>query len=492
MGSYILAIDQGTTSSRAIIVDRKLNVKGTGQKEFPQIFPKPGWVEHDARTIWATVERSIAAALKDASIRPSEIAGIGITNQRETVVLWDPRTALPLHNAVVWQCRRSAAICERLKGLGLESKFSARTGLLLDPYFSGTKLSWLFENIPALKQKAKTGNLKAGTIDSYLVYRLTGGAAHVTDASNASRTLLFDINKLVWDAELADILGVPLSILPVARSNSEIYGETKGLGCLPDGIPVSGMAGDQQAALFGQACFNEGDVKCTYGTGSFILMNTGGRVVRSKNRLLTTVAWRLKGKTTYALEGSAFIAGAAVQWLRDGLKIIKNSGEIETLAGQAGSSEGVTLVPAFSGLGAPHWRSGARGLICGITRGTTSAHIARAALEAIALQNYELIKAMEADSGLKLKQLRVDGGACVNDLLMSIQAGVMDKTIVRPRLIETTAIGAAFLAGLGIGYWQDLREISKAWKEDRRFTVKMDERLRLELIKNWEQAVRKA
>ncbi len=491
MGSYILAIDQGTTSSRAIIVDRSLNIRGTGQKEFPQIFPKPGWVEHNAETIWATVESSIARALKNASVKPAEIAGIGITNQRETIVLWDPRTGHPLHNAVVWQCRRSAAICERLKKKGLEAKFTGRTGLLLDPYFSGTKLSWLFENIPALKNKAATGRLKAGTIDSYLVFRLTGATAHVTDAGNASRTLLFDINKLAWDAELADILGVPLSILPEVRGNSEIYGRTKGLKVLPDGIPVSGMAGDQQAALFGQACFNKGDVKCTYGTGSFILMNTGEKAVYSKNRLLTTIAWQLKGKTTYALEGSAFVAGACVQWLRDGLKIIKRSCEIEELARQVKTSDGVVLVPAFAGLGAPHWRPGARGLISGITRGTTAAHIARAALEAIALQNHELIRAMEADSGLKLKQLRVDGGACVNDLLMQIQAGIMNKRIVRPRLIETTALGAAFLAGLGIGYWPDLRDISKTWKQDRQFAGKMSNRLRQELIQNWARAVKK-
>ncbi|MFA6434687.1 MAG: glycerol kinase GlpK [Elusimicrobiales bacterium] len=492
MGSYILAIDQGTTSSRAIIVDRCLNIKGAGQKEFPQIFPKPGWVEHNAATIWATVESSIAAALKNAAVRPGEIAGIGITNQRETIVLWDPRTGEPLHNAVVWQCRRSAAICEKLKKKGLTAKFTARTGLLLDPYFSGTKLAWLFENIPSLRNKAKNGNLKAGTIDSYLVFRLTGGASHVTDASNASRTLLFDINKLSWDPELAGLLGVPLSILPEVRGNSEIYGRTKGLKCLPDGIPISGMAGDQQAALFGQACFNKGDVKCTYGTGSFILMNTGDKAVSSRNRLLTTIAWQLKGKTVYALEGSAFMAGASVQWLRDGLKLIKHSCDVEDLAGQVKSSEGVVLVPAFAGLGAPHWRSGARGLISGMTRGTTAAHIARATLEAIALQNYDLIKAMEADSGLRLNQLRVDGGACVNDLLMQIQADIMNKEIVRPRLVETTAIGAAFLAGLGVGYWPDLKEISRTWKKDRQFSGKMEKKLRQELINNWQLAVQKA
>jgi glycerol kinase len=492
MPGYILAIDQGTTSSRALIVDHGMNIRGVGQQEFRQRYPKPGWVEHEPQAIWASVEHSIKAAMKNARIKASDIAGIGITNQRETIVLWDAQTGKPAHNAIVWQCRRSAAICERLRRSGHERVFTRKTGLLLDPYFSGTKLSWLFENVAGLRAKARNGSLKAGTIDSYLVFRLTGGASHVTDASNASRTLLLDIHKVAWDEELADLLGIPLGIMPRVAGNSEVYGKTKGLGCLPDGIPISGMAGDQQAALFGQACFDKGDAKCTFGTGSFLLMNTGRKPARSTNRLLSTIGWKLGGKTTYALEGSVFIAGAAVQWLRDGLKMIEASPDIEALAAQVDSSEGVVMVPALVGLGAPHWRPEARGLINGITRGTTAAHIARAALEAIALQNYEIIRAMEADSGLKLRRLKVDGGASANDLLMQIQADLIRREIVRPRLIETTAMGAAFLAGLGVGFWPDLKTIAKTWKKDKAFSPRMDESARKDLISRWEAAVRKA
>jgi glycerol kinase len=492
MPAYILAIDQGTTSSRAVIVDHDMNIRGIGQQEFRQRYPRPGWVEHEPEAIWRSVEHSIAAAIKDARIKAADIAGIGITNQRETIVLWDPKTGKPAYNAIVWQCRRSAAICQRLRKKGLERIFTQKTGLLLDPYFSGTKLSWLFENVDGLRVKAGSGNLKAGTIDSYLVFRLTGGQSHVTDASNASRTLLLDIHKVAWDEELADLLRVPLSIMPRVAGNSEVYGKTKGLACLPDGIPISGMAGDQQAALFGQACFNKGDAKCTFGTGSFLLMNTGEKPARSKNRLLTTIGWKLGGRTTYALEGSVFIAGAVVQWLRDGLKMIKTSPDIEVLAAQVDSSEGVVMVPALVGLGAPHWRPEARGLISGITRGTNLAHIARAALEAIALQNYEIIKAMESDSGLKLRRLKVDGGASANDLLMRIQADIIRREIVRPRLIETTAMGAAFLAGLAVGYWPDMRSIARAWKKDKAFSARMAEGVRKDMIARWQSAVRKA
>jgi glycerol kinase len=492
MPGYILAIDQGTTSSRAVIVDHAMNIRGSGQQEFKQRYPRPGWVEHEPEAIWASVEHSIRTAIKDARINASEIAGIGITNQRETIVLWDSKNGKPAHNAIVWQCRRSAAICERLRKRGLEPMFSRKTGLLLDPYFSGTKLAWLFENVYGLRAKARNGRLKAGTIDSFLVFRLTGGQSHVTDASNASRTLLLDIHKVAWDEELAGLLGIPLGIMPRVVGNSQVYGKTKGLGCLPDGIPISGMAGDQQAALFGQACFDQGDAKCTFGTGSFLLMNTGEKPARSKNRLLTTIGWMRGGKTTYALEGSVFIAGAAVQWLRDGLKIIKASPHIEALAAQVESSEGVVMVPALVGLGAPHWRPEARGLISGITRGTNLAHIARATLEAIALQNYEIIRAMESDSGLKLRRLKVDGGAAANDLLMQIQADLIRREIVRPKLIETTAMGAAFLAGLGVGYWPDLRSIARAWKKDKSFSPRMDEASRKDLIGRWETAVRKA
>ncbi len=492
MPAYILAIDQGTTSSRAVIVDQRMNIRGVGQQEFRQIYPRPGWVEHEPEAIWRSVEHSIAAAIRNAAIKAVDIAGIGITNQRETIVLWDPKTGKPAHNAIVWQCRRSAAICARLRKRGLERLFTKRTGLLLDPYFSGTKLAWLFENVAGLRAKARMGSLKAGTIDSYLVFRLTGGKSHVTDASNASRTLLLDIRKVAWDEELADLLGIPLSLLPRVTGNSEVYGKTKGLGCLPDGIPISGMAGDQQAALFGQACFGKGDAKCTFGTGSFLLMNTGEKPARSKTRLLTTIAWKLDGRTTYALEGSVFVAGAAVQWLRDGLRMIKASSDIEALAAQVESSDGVVLVPALVGLGAPHWRPEARGIISGITRGTTAAHIARATLEAIALQNYEIIKAMESDSGLKLRQLRVDGGASANDLLMQIQADLIRRDIVRPKLIETTALGAAFLAGLAVGYWPDVKAIARAWKKDKTFSARMDEDARRDLICRWDVAVGKA
>ena len=492
MPSYILAIDQGTTSSRALVFDKDLAIRGTGQKEFRQIFPKPGWVEHSPKDIWESVEFSIKAALKDAGIRPQDIAGIGITNQRETIVLWDPKTGAPLHNAIVWQCRRSAAICERLKRKGLEAGFAKKTGLVLDPYFSGTKLAWLFENVAGLKEKAKAGKVKAGTVDSYLVFKLTGGRSHVTDASNASRTLLLDIKKVAWDEGLARILGVPLSILPRVASSSEVYGKTRGLGFLPDGIPISGMAGDQQAALFGQACFKKGDMKCTIGTGSFLLMNTGAAPVHSQHRLLTTIAWKLAGRTTYALEGSVFIAGAAVQWLRDGLGIIRKSPDVEALASSVDSSDGVVMVPALAGLGAPHWRAHARGLICGITRGTTSAHIARAALEAIALQNCDIIKAMEADSGIKVNALKVDGGASANNLLMQIQSDLVGADIVRPRLIETTAMGAAFLAGLAVGYWSGPDEIARAWTKDRVFSPAMAPAARKEFIARWKDAVGKA
>jgi len=492
MPAYILAIDQGTTSSRAVIVDQDMNIRGVGQQEFKQSYPRPGWVEHEPEAIWRSVEHSIAAAIRNAAIKAPDIAGIGITNQRETIVLWDPKTGKPAYNAIVWQCRRSAAICQRLRKKGLEPLFAKKTGLLLDPYFSGTKLTWLFENVPELRAKARAGSLKAGTIDSYLVFRLTGGKAHVTDASNASRTLLLDIGKVAWDEELADLLRVPICLLPRVAGSSEVYGKTKGLGCLPDGIPIAGMAGDQQAALFGQACFDKGDAKCTFGTGSFLLMNTGEKPARSRNRLLTTIGWQLDGRTTYALEGSVFIAGAAVQWLRDGLRMIKSSPDIEKLAAQVDSSEGVVMVPALAGLGAPHWRPEARGLLSGITRGTNSAHIARAALEAIALQNHDIIKAMESDSGLKLRRLKVDGGAAANDLLMQIQADIIRRDIVRPRLIETTAMGAAFLAGLAIGYWPDVEAIARAWKPGRTFSARMDEAARKDLIKRWDAAVAKA
>ncbi len=492
MGACILAIDQGTTSSRAILLDRELNVLGVGQKEFGQIYPQPGWVEHDPEEIWATVEYAIGTALTNAGIDATDIAGIGITNQRETVVIWERASGSPIHNAIVWQCRRTADFCKLLKEEGLEATFTERTGLLLDPYFSGTKIRWILDHVDGARERAESGELKAGTIDCFLVDRLTGGEVHVTDASNASRTLLFNIRDMKWDALLAERLGVPMALLPKVAGCSEVYGKTKGLSCLPDGIPIAGMAGDQQAALFGQACFEPGDAKCTYGTGAFLLMNTGAKAVPSKNRMLTTVAWKLGDETTYALEGSAFIAGAAVQWLRDSLKIIGSAPEVEALAASVESADGVILVPAFTGLGAPHWKSEARAVITGMTRGTTSAHLARATLDGIALQNYEILKAMEADSGVNLKRLKVDGGAAANNLLMQIQSDVLDCGIARPKMLETTALGAAFLAGLAVGVWDGLDDIRAAWKEDRRFEPAMDDSERETILACWNEAVRKA
>lgn len=490
MSNYILAIDQGTTSSRAILLDHDLNILGVGQKEFKQIYPKPGWVEHDPEDIWDTVAYSIEKALTDARVSGSDIAGIGITNQRETIVAWDKQTQKPLYNAIVWQCRRTAEICANLKAKGLEETFTSKTGLLLDPYFSGTKLHWLFENVNGMREKADKGELQVGTIDSFLVNRLSGGECHVTDVSNASRTLLLNIHNLEWDEELAGALDIPVSVLPKVVGCSEVYGHTKNISVLPDGIPIAGMAGDQQAALFGQACFEAGSAKCTYGTGAFLLMNTGEKAVPSKNRLLTTIAWKLGDKTTYALEGSAFIAGAAVQWLRDELQIINDSAEVEALAQKVKSSEGVILVPAFAGLGAPYWRSDARGLITGMTRGTNRAHIARAALDGIALQNFEILEAMELDSGQKLKMLKVDGGASANNLMMQFQADILNCDLVRPQILETTAIGAAFLAGLAVGTWDSLDDIKRSWKQSRAFKPQMREEERQDYITKWKAAVK--
>jgi len=489
MSSYILAIDQGTTSSRAILLDKDLNILGVGQQEFEQIYPKPGWVEHDPEDIWDTVSHSIEKALMEAGVSGSEVAGIGITNQRETVVTWDKKTGKAQYNAIVWQCRRTADICAKLKAKGLEEKFTQKTGLLLDPYFSGTKLNWLFDNVEGLREKAEAGEIKAGTIDCFLVDRLSGGECHVTDVSNASRTLLLNIHDLQWDEELAADLDVPMSVLPKVVGCSEIYGYTKNISVLPDGIPIAGMAGDQQAALFGQACFEAGDAKCTYGTGAFLLMNTGDKVVPSKNRLLTTVAWKIGDKTTYALEGSAFIAGAAVQWLRDEMKMFAESAEVEELASKVDSSEGVILVPAFAGLGAPYWRSEARGLITGMTRGTNRAHIARAVLDGIALQNYEILEAMELDAGQKLKSLKVDGGASANNLMLQFQSDILHCELVRPQILETTAIGAAFLAGLAVGVWDSLDDIRRSWKQSRAFRPRMDEKERQDYITRWKAAV---
>ena len=490
-----MAIDQGTTGSTVLVLDEELRVVARDTREFRQIYPQPGWVEHDPEDIWASVEASLAGALR--GVDPASVAAIGITNQRETVVIWERATLRPVGNAIVWQDRRTAERCAALKAAGREEEVRKLTGLVLDPYFSATKLEWRLTQEPALKKRAAAGELCFGTIDSYLIARLTGGAVHATDVTNASRTLLFGLESMSWEPALLEIFGVPEAMLPEVRASAGAFGETRGVEGLRDGVPITGAAGDQQSALFGQACFAPGDAKCTYGTGAFILMNTGDRPVPSRSGLLTTVAWKLdagaeRGETRYALEGAAFIAGAAVQWLRDGLGIIQSAAEIEALARQVEDSGGVTLVPAFAGLGAPHWRPDARGIITGLTRGTGRAHIARACLEGIALQNHDLLKAMEADSGRSLGTLKVDGGASANDLLMQMQADVLATTIVRPEVIETTALGAASLAGLGAGVWKSRDDIARVWREERRFEPSRD-RARVEAaLARWNQAVARA
>lgn len=489
MGSYILAIDQGTTGTTSLLIDKNLSILAKHNHEYPQYYPKPGWVEHDLNDIWNSTLASIRAVLEQSRIHAKDIAAIGITNQRETTCLWDRKKGTPLFKAIVWQCRRTADMCATLKKSGKEKIFRKKTGLLLDPYFSGTKIKWFLDTYPDLYKQAKNNDLAFGTIDTFLVSKLTGNSVHVTDPSNASRTLLMDLKSLDWDEELLSILEIPKSILPQIKSSSEIYGKTLGVPELPDGIPISGIAGDQQSALFGQACFEPGQAKCTYGTGSFLLLNTGSKIIHSKYNLLTTVAWKINQKTTYALEGSAFIAGAAVQWLRDGLKIIQKSSDVEPLARQVDSSDGVVFVPALTGLGAPYWNSSARGLLTGMTRGTTSAHIARATLEGIAFQNYDLLISMQKDLGKKLSSLKVDGGASVNTLLMQFQADILKTPVIRPKTIETTALGAASLAGLGIGFWSDLSEIQKTWKKDCVFTPQMNEKERNHHLTAWKSAV---
>jgi glycerol kinase len=479
---HILALDQGTTSSRAIVFDHSGSVVASAQKEFRQIFPKPGWVEHDAREIWATQLDTATDVLSQAGLTAADIAAIGITNQRETTIVWDRDTGEPVHHAIVWQDRRTAAECDRLKARGLAPLIKRKTGLVVDSYFSATKLAWIL-------RKRKTGKLAFGTVDTWLVWNLTGGRVHVTDPSNASRTMLFNLRTGDWDDELLKLFGVPRSVLPEVRSSSEVYGKTTLLG---GSIPIAGIAGDQQAALFGQACTQPGMVKNTYGTGCFMLMNTGTKPMTSKNNLLTTVAWRIGKRTEYALEGSIFIAGAVVQWLRDGLGIIDSSSEVEALAAQVTDPQGVYLVPAFAGLGAPHWDQYARGLIAGVTRGTTAAHIARAALEGIAFQVADVLRAMEADAKIKLKELRVDGGASANNLLMQFQSNLLGVPVVRPKVTETTALGAAYLAGLAVGYWKDQKQIAAQWQVDRRFTPAMKPARRQQLEKAWRKALERA
>jgi len=490
MSSFIMAIDQGTTSSRTCIVNQAGGLVAEARETFKQIFPKPGWVEHDPEDIWFSTRKSMKAALEKAGLKGAQISAIGITNQRETVMLWDAKSGKAIYNAIVWQCRRTQDFCEKLKKDKKEKWIAAKTGLVLDPYFSASKLRWLLKNVPGAQQKAKDGDLLAGTVDTFLLWRLTQGRSHKTDVTNASRTMLMNIHKGWWDEELMKLFGIPEAVLPeIAPSNSE-FGHTQGLGFLPDGIPITGILGDQQAALFGQTCFEVGSAKCTFGTGSFILVNTGKKAVASKNKLLTTIAWKLKNQeVVYALEGGAFVCGAAVQWLRDGLNLFSESAEIEKLSLTVPDSEGVEFVPALTGLGAPHWQPEARGLICGLTRGTTKAHIARATLEAMALQNVDVLETMQKDMGKKVKEIKVDGGAASNDLLMQLQADYSGYRVIRPQNLETTAMGAAFMAGLGIGLWKDLAEIKKVWKQDREFKVKMTSKVRKLRQQRWVRAL---
>ncbi len=486
---YILALDQGTTSSRAIVFDHAGSIISTAQQEFRQIFPRPGWVEHDAQEIWATQSNVATEAISKAQLEGADIAAIGITTQRETTVVWDRQTGKPICNAIVWQDRRTAKACDRLRALGLAQSIRKKTGLVVDAYFSSTKLQWILNNVAGAKAKARAGRLAFGTIDSWLVWNLTSGRQHITDPSNASRTMLFNLHTGEWDDELLKLFGVPRSILPEVRSSSEVYGESHLLG---GPVPIAGIAGDQQAALFGQACTKPGLVKNTYGTGCFMLMNTGAKAISSRNNLLTTVAWRIGGRTEYALEGSIFIAGAVVQWLRDGLGIISSSSEVEALAAQASDNGGVYLVPAFAGLGAPHWDQYARGLLIGLTRGSGRAQIARAALEGIAYQVADVLRAMESDAKIRLKELRVDGGACSNNLLMQFQADLLGVPVVRPKVSETTALGAAYLAGLAVGYWKDTKEIAKQWQSERCFAAAMKSDTRKKLIAGWDKALARA
>jgi glycerol kinase len=486
---YILALDQGTTSSRAIVFDHAGSVVSMAQQEFRQIFPRPGWVEHDAQEIWATQSSVAAQAIERAGLTAGDIAAIGITNQRETTVVWDRRTGKPIANAIVWQDRRTAAACDRLRTRGLAATIRRKTGLVVDAYFSATKLQWILANVPGAKAKARAGDLAFGTIDTWLVWNLTGGRQHVTDPSNASRTMLFNIHTGRWDDELLKIFGVPKSVLPEVRSSSEVFGESHQFGAA---IPIAGIAGDQQAALFGQACTTPGMVKNTYGTGCFMLMHTGAKPIASRNNLLTTVAWRVGNRTEYALEGSIFIAGAVVQWLRDGLGLIASSQDVEALASRAPDNGCVYFVPAFAGLGAPHWDQYARGLLIGLTRGSDRSHIARAALEGIAYQVDDVLRAMERDAKIRLRELRVDGGACANNLLMQFQADLLGVPVVRPKVSETTALGAAYLAGLAVGFWKSPREIASQWQTDRRFAPAMNTASRKRLRAGWTKALSRA
>ena len=486
---FILSLDQGTTSSRAILFNKAGEIVDVAQREFTQIFPKPSWVEHNANEIWSSILAVIAEVLSKNEIKPKEIAGIGITNQRETTVVWEKETGHPIYNAIVWQSRQTVGICEELKAKGYSDMVRDKTGLLIDAYFSGTKVKWILDNVEGAREKADNGELLFGTIDTWLIWKLSGGEAHVTDYSNASRTLMYNIYDLKWDDELLEMLTVPKSMLPEVRPSSEVYANTVDYHFFGEAVPIAGAAGDQQAALFGQACYEEGMAKNTYGTGCFMLMNTGEKAVKSTHGLLTTLAWGINGKVTYALEGSIFVAGSAIQWLRDGLRMLKTAADSEEYANSVSSTEGVYMVPAFVGLGTPYWDSEVRGAIFGLTRGTQKEHFVRATLESLAYQTKDVLTAMEADSGIELKTLRVDGGAVANNFLMQFQSDILGVPVQRPIINETTSLGAAYLAGLAVGFWADHSEIAKQWKIDKTFEVNMEAPERDSLYNGWKKAV---
>lgn len=489
MKKYVVALDQGTTSSRAIVFDKQQHIVGVAQKEFMQLYPKAGYVEHDPMEIYASQYGVLMEVLAGSGIEPQEIAAIGITNQRETTILWDRKTGRPVYNAIVWQCRRTAAICEELKAQGLGGYVQETTGLVIDAYFSATKIKWILDNVPGAQEKARQGELLFGTVDSWLIYKLTGGKVHITDYTNASRTMLYDINKLCWDRRLLDVLDIPACILPEVRPSSEVYGTVNISGVE---IPIAGIAGDQQAALFGQTCFEEGECKNTYGTGCFLLMNTGHKPCQSRHGLVSTIAASVSGEVQYAVEGSVFVGGAVIQWLRDELRLITDSADSEYFGGKVRDNGGVYIVPAFTGLGAPHWDMYARGAIFGLTRGTGRDHIVRAALESIAYQSKDVLDAIEADTGIAVRELRVDGGASVNNLLMQFQSDILDRPVCRPKVRETTALGASYLAGLAVGFWKDLEEIRAQWAPERVYTPGMPAETRQRLMRGWSKAVSRA
>ncbi|MBX8992611.1 MULTISPECIES: glycerol kinase GlpK [Staphylococcus] len=489
MDKYILSIDQGTTSSRAILFDKDGEIKGVAQREFKQYFPKSGWVEHDANEIWTSVLAVLAEVLTESNVGADQIEGIGITNQRETTVIWDKHTGRPIYHAVVWQSRQTQGICQELRDQGYEDTFHKKTGLVLDPYFAGTKIKWILDEVDGAREKAENGDLLFGTVDSWLVWKLSGGQAHITDYSNASRTLIYNIHDLEWDDELLDILDIPKQILPEVKESSEIYAKTIDYHFFGQEVPIAGIAGDQQAALFGQACFERGDVKNTYGTGGFMLMNTGEEAVTSESGLLTTIAYGLDGKINYALEGSIFVSGSAIQWLRDGLRMINSAPQSENYAERVESSEGVYMVPAFVGLGTPYWDAEARGAIFGLTRGTEKEHFIRATLESLCYQTRDVLEAMEKDSDIKVNNLRVDGGAVKNNFIMQFQADLLNVEVERPEVSETTALGAAYLAGLAVKFWDNKDSIANGWKLEKEFKPEMDDKERTKLYKGWKKAV---